>query len=40
MYYIHSLVGVNRRLQDVLIDARGPLLNPEEWWIPEDQRRR
>jgi peptide/nickel transport system substrate-binding protein len=39
MYYIHSLVGVNRRLQDVLIDARGPLLNPEEWWIPEDLQR-
>jgi len=39
MYYIHSLVGVNQRLQDVRIDARGPLLNMEEWWIPLDQRR-
>jgi hypothetical protein len=39
MYYIYQLVGINQRLQNVLVDARGPLLNMEDWWIAADQRR-
>ena len=39
MYYVHARVGYHRRLQNVLIDARGPLLNMEDWWIPVSMRR-
>lgn len=40
LYYLHDVVGVRERLCGALIDARGALLNPHEWWIaPEPAER-
>ena len=38
-WFPDRLDGVNRRLQDVVMDARGEWLNAKDWWIPADQRR-
>jgi ABC-type transport system substrate-binding protein len=39
-YFPDRLDGVNRRLRDVVMDARGEWVNVREWWIaPEDRRR-
>ena len=33
MYYIQAMAGIQKRVQNVLVDARGPLINMEEWWV-------
>ncbi|MFQ5537679.1 MAG: ABC transporter substrate-binding protein [Gemmatimonadota bacterium] len=38
-YYPDRLDGVNRRLQDVVMDARGEWINIKDWWIAPAQRR-
>ena len=37
-YSPDRLAGVNRRLRDVRMDARGEWLNVREWWIDPDRR--
>jgi peptide/nickel transport system substrate-binding protein len=40
LYYPQRLAGLNRRLQDVELDARGEWVNIGEWWIPAAERGR
>jgi peptide/nickel transport system substrate-binding protein len=40
LYQLDRLAGVNRRIQNVVMDVRGDWVNLKEWWIPSDQRRR
>jgi peptide/nickel transport system substrate-binding protein len=35
LYYIHAMAGIQKRVQNVLVDARGPLINMEEWWVQD-----
>jgi peptide/nickel transport system substrate-binding protein len=39
IYFSDRLEGVNRRLQDVVLDSRGEWAGLREWWIPEELRR-
>lgn len=39
LYYGQRLDGVNKRLQDVVMDARGEWLSARHWWIPADERK-
>jgi len=39
VYFSDRLEGVNRRLQDVVLDTRGEWAGLREWWIPEELRR-
>lgn len=39
IYVPKRLTGVSRRLQDVVMDARGELATVTEWWIAPGQRR-
>ncbi len=39
LYFGHRLDGVNKRLQDVVMDSRGEWLSAQRWWIPEHQRK-
>ncbi len=38
LYHIERLAGLNRRLQGVVLDARGEWMNIKDWWIPADLR--
>ncbi len=38
LYHIERLAGLNRRLQNVQLDARGEWTNIREWWIPAELR--
>jgi len=38
LYHLERLAGLNRRLQDVELDARGEWINIKDWWIPADLR--
>jgi peptide/nickel transport system substrate-binding protein len=38
-YFPQRLAGLNRRLQDVTLDARGEWISIGEWWIPAESRR-
>ena len=40
LYQLDRLVGVNERIQGVVMDVRGDWLNLKDWWIPSDERRR
>ena len=35
MYSLFNIVGTSARLQDVQVDARGTILNPEAWWVTD-----
>lgn len=37
-YFPDRLDGINKRLRNVKMDARGEWLNIKDWWIPADQR--
>lgn len=39
-YFPDKLVGLNKRLRNVIMDPRGQLQNIKDWWIPADRRRR
>lgn len=39
LYFGQRLDGVNKRLQDVVMDVRGEWISVRNWWIPEDQRK-
>jgi len=39
IYFDDRLDGVNRRLRDVQMDARGEWVNIKDWWIPLEERR-
>ncbi len=39
-YFPRRLAGVNRRLQGVVTDVRGDLVNVPGWWIPAESRGR
>jgi peptide/nickel transport system substrate-binding protein len=39
LYFPLRRAGLNRRLQDVVLDARGEWAGIQEWWIPADRRR-
>jgi peptide/nickel transport system substrate-binding protein len=39
LYFPDRRAGLNRRLQDVVLDARGDWVGIRDWWIPADQRR-
>ncbi|MFQ5600277.1 MAG: ABC transporter substrate-binding protein [Candidatus Krumholzibacteriia bacterium] len=34
MYYDHTVVGLSKRLHGIVIDARGTLINMEDWYVP------
>ena len=38
-WFPDRLDGVNKRLEDVVMDARGEWINVKHWWIQGDQRR-
>jgi peptide/nickel transport system substrate-binding protein len=38
-YFSDRLEGINKRLQDVVMDVRGEWLNIRDWWIPAERRR-
>ncbi len=38
LYHVERLAGLNRRLRDVALDARGEWINIRDWWIPADLR--
>jgi peptide/nickel transport system substrate-binding protein len=38
LYYLNERLGVSRRLQGVVADARGHLVSVKDWWIPVDLR--
>jgi peptide/nickel transport system substrate-binding protein len=38
LYFPRRLAGLNRRLQDVRLDARGEWVSIAEWWIPAESR--
>lgn len=33
LYYLHDVVGMRERLHGARPDARGALLDPQEWWV-------
>ncbi len=39
IYHADRLEGVNRRLQDVVLDTRGEWMGLRNWWIPAELRR-
>lgn len=39
LYFPQRRAGLNRRLQDVVLDARGEWAGIRDWWIPADRRR-
>lgn len=38
LYFPDRLEGINRRVQDVVMDVRGEWVSVADWWIAEDQR--
>ena len=40
LFQPERLVGVNLRIQDVVMDIRGEWVNVQDWWIPSSERRR
>ncbi|MDX1748118.1 MAG: hypothetical protein R3324_19465 [Halobacteriales archaeon] len=40
LYYLNERLGVSDRLRNLEADARGYLVNVDEWWIPESRQRR
>jgi peptide/nickel transport system substrate-binding protein len=38
-FFPERLAGINRRLEDVRMDARGEWVNLKDWWIAADERR-
>lgn len=38
LYHVERLAGLNRRLQNVELDARGEWVNIKDWWIPANLR--
>ena len=38
-FFPDRLEGINKRLRDVRMDARGEWLNIKDWWIPAEERR-
>ena len=38
LYHVERLAGLNRRLKDVRLDARGEWAGIRDWWIPADLR--
>jgi ABC-type transport system substrate-binding protein len=38
-YFPERLDGINKRVRDVTMDARGEWVNIKDWWIPRDKRR-
>jgi peptide/nickel transport system substrate-binding protein len=39
LFWTEDMAGVAPRLQGVEMDARGKLVNVQQWWIPEGRRR-
>jgi peptide/nickel transport system substrate-binding protein len=39
LFFAMRRAGLNRRLQDVVLDARGEWAGIRSWWIPADRRR-
>ena len=38
-YFPERLDGINKRVKDVTMDARGEWVNIKDWWIPREERR-
>lgn len=38
LYYRMECSAVNSRFKDIIYDKRGMYVNPEDWWIPQDER--
>jgi peptide/nickel transport system substrate-binding protein len=40
LFWSEDLAGLGPRLQNVVMDARGKLVNIDRWWIPKEMQRR
>jgi len=38
LYYRMECSAVHSRFKDIVYDKRGMYVNPEDWWIPQDER--